>query len=329
MSSDLLAYRYPDKEVIIQSGAFKSFDKNDLDKNGFIIGDFYGKKHYLFEPFANENIQDFKLHSANHQPNTISKKDYLEYGAMLLRVMPSLGIEKLVYSRIKEVSFDRQNTAKLFETLCKTYPKAFVYLVSSELFGTWVGASPEILLEIHESHGFTMSLAGTRLKDSNEEWGIKEYEEQKFVTDFIVNQLNSNGILEIDSEGPYTSPAGNIEHLRTDLSFDVNAEQTVYLVSALHPTPATCGVPRKESLDLIESIELKDCRYDRDLYSGYIGEFSGKRTRLYVNLRCCQIINDKAFLYVGGGYTSESDPEKEWIETERKSETLTRIFDLL
>lgn len=329
MSSDLLAYRYPDKEVIIQSGAFKSFDKNDLNKNGFIIGDFYGKKHYLFEPFANENIQDFKLHSANHQPNTISKKDYLEYGAMLLRVMPSLGIEKLVYSRIKEVSFDRHNTAKLFETLCKTYPKAFVYLVSSELFGTWVGASPEILLEIHESHGFTMSLAGTRLKDSNQEWGIKEYEEQKFVTDFIVNQLNSNGILEIDSEGPYTSPAGNIEHLRTDLSFDVNAEQTLNLVSALHPTPATCGVPRKESLDLIESIELKDCRYDRDLYSGYIGEFSGKRTRLYVNLRCCQIINDKAFLYVGGGYTSESDPEKEWNETERKSETLTRIFDLL
>jgi isochorismate synthase len=329
MGLDLLAYRYPDKEEIIQSGAFKSVEKNDSSKDGFIIGDFYGKNQYIFKPFDSEDIKEFKLHFAIHEPNTISKKDYLEYGAMLLRVMPSLAIEKLVYSRVKQVPFEHTKTAKLFQTLCKTYPKAFVYLVSSELFGTWVGASPEILLESHESHGFTMSLAGTRLKDSNEEWGIKEYEEQKFVTDFIVNQLNSNGILEIDSEGPYTSPAGNIEHLRTDLSFDINAEQTLNLVSALHPTPATCGVPRKESLDLIESIELKDCRYDRDLYSGYIGEFSGKRTRLYVNLRCCQIINDKAFLYVGGGYTSESDPEKEWNETERKSETLTRIFDLL
>jgi len=329
MGLDLLAYRYPDKEEIIHSGAFKSVEKNDSSKDGFIIGDFYGKNHYIFKPFDSEDIKEFKLHFAIHEPNTISKKDYLEYGAMLLRVMPSLAIEKLVYSRVKQVPFEHTKTAKLFQTLCKTYPKAFVYLVSSELFGTWVGASPEILLESHESHGFTMSLAGTRLKDSNEEWGIKEYEEQKFVTDFIVNQLKSNGILEIDSEGPYTSPAGNIEHLRTDLSFDINAEQTLNLVSALHPTPATCGVPRKESLDLIESIELKDCRYDRDLYSGYIGEVSTKRTRLYVNLRCCQIINNKAFLYVGGGYTSESDPEKEWNETERKSETLTRIFDLL
>ncbi len=126
MSFDLLAYRYPDKEVIIQSGAFKSFDKNDLDKNGFIIGDFYGKKHYLFEPFANENIQDFKLHSANHQPNTISKKDYLEYGAMLLRVMPSLGIEKLVYSRIKEVS--------LIDITQQNYSKCFVKPIPKHLF---------------------------------------------------------------------------------------------------------------------------------------------------------------------------------------------------
>ena len=329
MGLDLLAYRYPDKEVIIQSGAFKSFDKNDLSTEGFIIGDFYGKNHYVFKPFATESIKEFKLHFANHEPNTISKKDYLEYGAMLLRVMPSLAIEKLVYSRIKEVPFDSHKTTKLFQTLCKTYPKAFVYMVSSKKFGTWIGASPETLLEVHENHGFTMSLAGTRLKGSNEEWGIKEYEEQQFVTDFIVNKLNKNGVLEIDSEGPYTSPAGNIEHLRTDLSFDINSKETLNLVGSLHPTPATCGVPRKESLDLIESIELKDCGYNRDLYSGYIGNSSTNRTQLYVNLRCCQIIKNKAFLYVGGGYTAESDPEKEWNETERKSETLTRIFDLL
>ena len=40
-------------------------------------------------------------------------------------------------------------------------------------------------------------------------------------------------------------------------------------------------------------------------------------------------MNEKAFLYVGGGYTIDSEPSKEWDETERKSETLTKIFDLL
>ena len=48
-------------------------------------------------------------------------------------------------------------------------------------------------------------------------------------------------------------------------------------------------------------------------------------------LRCCpNYKRDKAFLYVGGGYTAESDPEKEWNENRtQKAKTLTRIFDLL
>jgi isochorismate synthase len=47
---------------------------------------------------------------------------------------------------------------------------------------------------------------------------------------------------------------------------------------------------------------------------------------IYVNLRCAQIIGDRLFLYLGGGFTADSDPEKEWEETENKSKTL---LDLL
>ena len=57
-----------------------------------------------------------------------------------------------------------------------------------------------------------------------------------------------------------------------------------------------------------------------------IGKLDPDEMNIYVNLRCAQIIGDRLFLYLGGGFTADSDPEKEWEETENKSKTL---LDLL
>jgi isochorismate synthase len=43
---------------------------------------------------------------------------------------------------------------------------------------------------------------------------------------------------------------------------------------------------------------------------------------LFVNLRCAQMIPKALVLYVGAGITQDSDPEKEWVETQNKSKTL-------
>ena len=97
----------------------------------------------------------------------------------------------------------------------------------------------------------------------------------------------------------------------------------------LHPTPAVNGVPKEQSKRLIKQIELEGSNQDRSLYSGFIGLASKTSSKLYVNLRCCQLTKNNAHIYVGGGYTIQSKVENEWEETESKSETLTRIFDLL
>ena len=39
-----------------------------------------------------------------------------------------------------------------------------------------------------------------------------------------------------------------------------------------------------------------------------------------------QLESNKAYLYVGGGVTKDSDPEKEWQETVAKSNTMLRIM---
>ena len=51
-----------------------------------------------------------------------------------------------------------------------------------------------------------------------------------------------------------------------------------------------------------------------------------KSTQLYVNLRCMQIKDHQAIVYVGGGITESSDAESEWQETVSKSLVIKNVL---
>jgi isochorismate synthase len=48
-----------------------------------------------------------------------------------------------------------------------------------------------------------------------------------------------------------------------------------------------------------------------------------------VNLRCAQITADRAYLFLGGGFTADSVVESEWQETENKARTLLNVIENL
>ena len=82
---------------------------------------------------------------------------------------------------------------KLIGTAFYKFPKAFVSFVSSKKTGTWLGATPEVLVLKDANNVFsTMALAGTQAANGKEEkeavWKQKEIEEQAFVSSisFIV-----------------------------------------------------------------------------------------------------------------------------------------------
>jgi isochorismate synthase len=167
-----------------------------------------------------------------------------------------------------------------------------------------------------------MSLAGTKKANEHRAWTEKEEIEQTLVTDFILEGINGLSLGEVEVDGPYAHQAGPVEHLRTDITFNIDSQREMQLIQQLHPTPAVCGLPRNMAKQAYEAMEI----HRRELYTGYIGVFDEQQTHCYVNLRCAKLIDDELFAYVGGGITDESVPELEWIETENKSKTL---FDLL
>lgn len=322
MSLDLLTYRFPGKEIERKVGRFTLLPADQIE-HGFVFTNFQHQRCYLFEEETNASRNAIPFHFLDKKPIVISAREYYLQAHELLNGMNMMQMDKAVFSRIKKVSFDERKTEAFFEKLVEKYPNAMVYLVSSEAFGTWIGASPEILLEAHREHLFTISLAGTkRSDDTHFEWRDKEKIEQSLVTEFIENQLKKLHISEIELNGPYDYEAGPVCHLRTDFSAQLNGVDPWKIALQLHPTPAVSGLPRDEAISLIETVEP----HHREIYTGMFGFVSPEKTQLYVNLRCAQIQEDSCYLYLGGGYTLQSVPEDEWIETENKSKTLLNVL---
>lgn len=314
---DLLKYRLPGEAAVSKTGRF-SEQPDNLEPEGFVVTDFLHQRIYTFT----ESAEPAELHISNRIPVVISPRDYQIEAQALLNSFPLFEVEKAVFSRIKQVSFSLKDAEQLFEKLAGAYPKAFVYLISSDCFGTWIGASPEILVDVNADCLFTVSLAGTKKSDDQTNWGNKEIDEQQFVSEAIRSVLERNNCTDIEEKGPETVVAGPVKHLRTDFRAQMLDIGGWEIAMDLHPTPAVCGTPRMRALDLLESREM----HDRFLYTGIIGVHSARSSRLFVNLRCAQLQEEHAYLYLGGGYTADSNPLLEWEETENKAQTLLKFM---
>jgi antitoxin component YwqK of YwqJK toxin-antitoxin module len=127
------------------------------------------------------------IHDANqtfileNQPRETTREEFIKQSERIHQEISSGACEKVVLSRVKSAPYQNQFLIEDFETLCAIYPNAFVYLVSSMHFGTWIGATPEILFEKSGDAYRTVALAATKKVDDSTEWSSKEFFEQGVV----------------------------------------------------------------------------------------------------------------------------------------------------
>lgn len=310
---DELFYRFPGEQIKQFRGGFKKVATLN-EASGFIVSSSSGKDLFCF---VEGEKSDPHVHSV---PNVISKQEYLDTANSFLQELIVQNITKAILSRVKKYSTDL--TPELaFHRLAQEYPEAFVYFFKSELLGTWIGASPEVLCSFEQGSFTTMSLAGTLSKASDKSWTQKEMEEQAAVTSFILDKLKKHGG-QISVSDLHDVEAGAVRHLRTNLTCKVHPEKIGELVNELHPTPAVSGMPRNLAMELINKHE----KHNRELYTGFLGLMGQDRSCLYVNLRCAKWIDNNYYLFVGGGLTQASVVEDEWAETENKSLTLLKVL---
>ncbi|NJM25732.1 MAG: chorismate-binding protein [Bacteroidia bacterium] len=221
---------------------------------------------------------------------------------------------------------DDFDPVKLFNRLCQEYPHALVSLVTIAGVGTWMGATPELLVRVEDKRLFhTIALAGTKPYQAGTNlksvaWTQKEIEEQALVERYVISCFKKIRLREYEEHGPKTVVAGNLIHLRSDFIVDMLATNFSQLGSVmlqlLHPTSAICGTPMEASEAYLREHE----GYNREFYGGYLGPVNMlDQVNIFVNLRCLQLANnDQALLYAGAGVTIDSVPSDEWKETELK-----------
>jgi isochorismate synthase len=311
----MLYYRFPGQAVSSKNGQFIKVQESDI--KGFILSHFNNQERYLFK----ESNDSPSVRMNHNSPFTITKEEYLVQAREVITLLQESTLKKLVYSRVKTEKISISGKV-LFERLEAAYPNAFVYYFQDPVLGEWIGATPEILIKGMNNSFVSMSLAGTKKADDASPWGEKELEEQNFVSQFIQETLLNHGVQDMKFDGPRTVQAGPLNHLRTDFQWKSTTNTAWQIAQDLHPTPAVSGTPVQTASEWINYNE----KHERLFYAGMIGEFQNESMNVYVNLRCGQILGDQLYLYLGGGFTAESDPEKEWEETENKSKTL---LDLL
>ena len=265
----------------------------------------------------------------NEVAETGRREDYARDFARFHDAISKGQFSKLVLSRNADIAADDELCPELlFAEACRRYPRMTIALVKSEVAGTWLMATPEILLAQDGDRWQTMALAGTMAWEGKKvySWSDKNKKEHQLVAGYIEEVLKPYA-KDMEISKPYTVRAGNLVHLRSDFSFtldDAHADGCGIgeLVEALHPTPAVCGLPKQEAIDFITANESIDRKY----YSGYCGPWNvGGKTALFVSLRCMEIKEGRGLMYAGGGLLEESSEESEWQETMMKMEPMRSI----
>jgi len=330
----------PDSQKII--GLFQKNNTSNFvesfEEKGFVFAPFDGDKI----PFIPLDQSDVYIENDNESAFFVSsngdfsenENDKVNFENLIKKGIGAIEeglFKKVVLSRKENHLLSNFDFISVFRRMLSVYPSAFRYCFFHPNSGMWMGATPEQLVKIDEDLIETVALAGTQSFDGTEQvvWPEKEKLEQQFVTDFIASQL-ADFVFRLEVSSPSTVKAGALLHIKTDISGRLLIKDNLKeLVSALHPTPAVCGLPKATAKAFI----LKNEGYDREFYSGFLGElnvnlatFQKAQTNLFVNLRCMKIENNNVALFVGCGITKDSTPDKEYIETVNKSLTMKKIL---
>ena len=326
-----VVFRKPHESQVkayLQSDATR-FTTADFHDAGFVFASFEGTINYYI-PAKTAQVLEAQFEAANATLFSVdvsfldaSKNDFETRVAKAVSRIQLGDFEKVVLSRKELVAWPEVTLSAIINRLFSLYPTAFCYAWFHPETGLWLGASPEQLVKIQVQTIHTIALAGTQKFTDNPTWGAKEKQEQQVVTDYMVAQLQPF-CERLKLTGPHTQQAGSLLHLKTEIRAQLHTGFSLQnLLQQLHPTPAVCGMPKAAALKFIGQEE----GYDRQFYAGFLGEILGNnQVDLFVNLRCMNLANEQAHIYVGCGITSGSLPESEFAETVHKAQTMKQVL---
>jgi len=195
---------------------------------------------------------------------------------------------------------------------------------------SFVGCSPEPLLEIEGLRFATEAVAGSRDASSRLAEPLlesaKDRDEHAIVVDAIRSRLGPLcAELSIDPK-PAVRRLAHVSHLVTAIHGRLDRPMPpLTLVGRLHPTPSVGGDPSAAALSFLEGHEPSP----RGWYAAPVGILDAAgRAQFAVAIRSALLEENRAHLFAGAGIVAASDPDAEFEETALKLRTLLDALGL-
>ncbi|HEX3622742.1 MAG TPA: isochorismate synthase [Acidimicrobiales bacterium] len=272
---------------------------------------------------ADDGAEGWPAEPLRAAPDTLDRRRWRAAVEEALARIADGRLDKVVLARQVTVDLGRTlDVPTIVDRLRREQPSSFTAAV-----GSYVGASPELLVRRRGRHVLSRPLAGTAAQggDAGEDSrlvaamaaSVKEQFEHRLVVRDVCAALADLCDDVVAAERPDVVRLSTVAHLATTVSARLRdpAVSALAVATRLHPTPAVAGVPCAAALAAIAELE----GFDRGLYAGPVGWVDARGDGDWaLALRGATLDGSRARLVAGAGIVAGSDPDAEWAETEAK-----------
>ncbi len=247
-------------------------------------------------------------------------KEYIRAGEIL----------QVVLSRRIDTDF-RGDPFSVYRRLRRKNPSPYLYFLNLGSLAL-AGSSPEMLLRVEDGQVETRPIAGTRPRGS----GPREdqllaaellSDEKERAEHVMLVDLGRNDVGKVSRPGTVKVPQfmevekySHVMHLVSSVTGELSGRCTAMdALKACFPAGTVSGAPKVRAMEIIE--ELEPAR--RGPYAGavgYLGFNGGVDTAIAI--RTIVFHGGKASVQAGAGIVHDSDPAREFSETENKAGAL-------
>jgi len=270
------------------------------------------------QPAANINQANFEA--------AVQKAKANIYAGDIFQVVPSKRLE-FQYSG---------SLLSFYKSLRQINPSPYMYYYKAG-DRQIVGASPEMLVRVDKRQVMTFPIAGTVPFTADPEEN-KRLEKQLLGDDkeraehVMLVDLARNDIGRISKPGTVTVPEfmqvhqfSHVQHIVSQVVGDLKDNLESYdALKAIFPAGTVSGAPKVRAMEIIEELEPSH----RGPYAGAVGYFScNGNADFAITIRTLFADRNKAYIQTGAGIVADSNPEKEYHETNHKAQALLKALE--